>query len=168
MVSCLMRLLGLVVWKCHLRFHQIVIIRVNRPTKAVESKSKVFWMETKRTSNQQTTKAQSEGNGDGENTQLGKKQPSTRDVTAELQSNISLNPDCRLPNHFCFHYIHFPRTAPQTHFSPAFPAHRNSPWWIQITFVLLFVCCIFLFQLEVSLNNVRISLPLFTRSPMNS
>lgn len=87
-----MRLPGLVVWKCHLHFHQIVSTRVNRLTKEVESKSKVFWMETKRTSNQQTTsKAIRRKRRWWEHT-AGEKQPSTRDVTAELQSNISLNP----------------------------------------------------------------------------
>lgn len=68
-----MRLPGLVVWKCHLHFHQIVIIRVNRPTKAAQVKASQRCSEWKPKDLQPADrKAQSEANGDGENTQLGK------------------------------------------------------------------------------------------------
>ena len=165
MVSCLMRPLGLVVWKCHLHFHQIVIIRVNRPTRAVESKSKVFWMEIKRTSNQQTTRAQSEGNIYGENIQLGK---SNWDVTAELQSIISLNPDypgCLTISVFITSIS--PEQLPKLIFLQlSLPIKTAHDGFKSYLFFYLPVAS-FCFN-EVSFNNVRISLPLFTRSPLNS
>ena len=90
MVSCLMRPLGLVVWKCHLHFHQIVIIRVNAPTRAVRASQRCK-KDLQPADHQGTIRRKHLW---GEHT-AGEKQPGTRDVTAELQSLIGVNPDYR-------------------------------------------------------------------------